>query len=168
VNVATGDTVVVNFNLSPATVGPDTEGELAPDFELLDDYNDMIKLYNYRGFVVIVNFWANSCPYCLLELPFLQEQYDKYSIDSLKIFAVNYEDELAYIQQKRTELNLTYNLLVGKGSQMLKDYHITPHVTETPITIIIDRSGLIYCWVQGYNASTRTEMRKALSELFGH
>jgi peroxiredoxin len=168
VNVTTGHTVVVNFNLSSATVGPDTEGQLAPDFELLDDSSQTIRLYNYRGFVVVVQFWGSSCPFCLQELPFLQEQYIKYSIDSLKIFAVNYEDGLDYIKQKRTEDTLTYNLLVGKESQMLKDYHLTPHVTETPITIIIDRSGLIYCWVQGYNATTRYEMRKALSELFGH
>jgi peroxiredoxin len=170
VNITTGDTVVVNFNLSPATVGPDTEGQLSPDFELLDDYNDSIKFYNYRGFVVIVNFWAKSCPFCLLELPFLQEQYNKYSIDSLKIFAVNYEDGLAYIQQKRAELNLTYNLLIGKGSQMLKDYHLTPHVTSTPITNIINRSGLIYCWVQGYSPGSpfETEMLNALFKLFGH
>jgi peroxiredoxin len=168
VTVTTKDTVVVNFNLSPATVGPDAEGELAPNFELLDDYSDTIELYNYRGFVVIVQFWGSSCLFCIQELDFLQEQYNKYSIDSLKIFAVNYEDELAYLQEKRAEKNLTFNLLLGKESQMLKDYHLTPHVTETPITIIIDRSGLIYSWVLGYSAVTRTEMRQAFSELFGH
>ena len=171
VNVTTGDTVVVNFSLSPATVGPDTEGQLAPDFELLDDSSHTIKLYNYRGCVVIVQFWANSCEFCKMELDFLQEQYNKYSVDSLKIFAVNYEDGLSAIKQKRTEKNLTYNLLVGKGSRMLEDYNLYHNgvkIKLTPITIIIDRSGLIYCWVQGYNAVTRTEMRTALSQLFGH
>jgi len=168
VNVTTEDTAVVNFNLSPANVGSDAKGKLAPDFELLDDYNDTIKLYNYRGLVVIVQFWGSSCQFCLDELPFLQEQYDKYSIDSLKIFAVNYEDGLAYVQQTRAGKNLTYDLLLGKESQMLKDYHLTPHVTETPITIIIDRSGLIYSWMLGYDYSARYEMRKALSELLGH
>lgn len=173
VNVKTGDTILVNFNLSPATVGPDTEGQLAPHFELLDDYGELIKLYNYRGFVVIVNLWAKSCFFCLLELDFLQELYNKYSIDSLKIFAVNYEDDLTTIQQKRTEKNLTYHLLVGKGSQMLEDYNFTRNgikIKEAPITIIIDRSGLIYCWVQGYSPGSpfETEMLNALFELFGH
>jgi len=166
VNIATGDTTVVDFNLSPASVGPDTEGQLAPEFELFDDFNDLIKLYNYRGFVIMVQFWANSCPFCLMELEFLQDQYDNYFVDSLKIFAVNYEDPVSAIQQKRSELSLTYNLLVGKGSQMLEDYNILDK--EKPVTIIIDRSGLIYLWVQGYNSSTRSKMRTALSELFGH
>ena len=166
VNIATGDTILVNFNLSPASVGPDTEGQLAPDFELFDDFDDLIKLYNYRGFVVMVQFWANSCPFCLMELEFLQDQYDNYFVDSLKIFAVNYEDPVSAILQKRSELSLTYNLLVGKGSQMLGDYNILDK--EKPVTIIIDRSGLIYLWVQGYNSSTRSKMRTALSELFGH
>jgi len=171
VNIATGDTIVIDFNLSPASVGPDTEGQLAPDFELLDNYSELIKLYNYRGFVVIVMFWANSCQPCVDELGFLQFRYDEYFMDSLKIFAVNYEDPLSAIQQKRIEKNLTYRLLVGKGSQMLEDYNLYQNgvkIKETPITIIIDRSGLIYLWVQAYNSITRGKMRTALSELFGH
>jgi len=170
VNVATGDTLVVTFNLSSASVGPDSEGQLAPDFELRDDLDELIKLYNYRGFVVIVNFWGHSCPICLLELEFLQDQWDTYSEDSLKIFAVNYEDELSYIKQKKIEENLKYHLLVGKDSQMLEDYNIWlgDRWADTPVTIIIDRSGLIYCWVQGYTSGTRREMREALYDLFGH
>lgn len=171
VNIATGDTIVVNFNLSPASVGPDSEGQLAPDFELLDDSLELIRLYNYRGFVVIVQFWANSCPPCIAELGFLQDRYDEYFMDSLKIFAVNYEDELVFIKQTKKEKGLTYHLLVGKESQMLEDYNLYHNgvkIKETPITIIIDRSGLIYLWVQAYNAITRGKMRQALSELFGH
>jgi peroxiredoxin len=171
VDVKTGDTIVVGFNLSPASVGPDTEGQRAPDFGLEDDYGDSIRLYNYRGFVVIVMFWANSCPFCLLELDFLQDQYEKYSADSLMIFAVNYEDALFHIQQKRSEKGLTYHLLVGKGSQMVEDYNFMRDgvkIKDPPITIIIDRTGLTYCWVQGYNSATRARMRQALSDLFGH
>jgi len=168
VQVTTRDAIVVEFNLTPASVGPDTEGQLAPDFELEDDYGDSIRLYNYRGFVVIVMFWANSCEFCKRELDFLQDLYETYSVDSLMIFAVNYEDALIYIQQKRTEKGLTYHLLVGKESQMLQDYHLIPHVTATPITIIIDRTGLIYCWVEGYTSTTRARMRQALLDLFGH
>jgi peroxiredoxin len=167
VNIATGDTVMVEFNLSPATVGPDTEGQLAPDFELWDDRDKLIKLYNYRGFVVIVNFWATSCYFCMLELPFLQELYDEYSTDdSLMIFAVNYGDPKSTIQGVRDDKNLDYHLLVGKDSPVLEVYNVLDK--EKPITIIIDRSGLIYLWVQAYNSGTRTQMRTALSELFGH
>jgi peroxiredoxin len=169
VNVVTKDTIEVTFNLSPATVGPDTEGELAPDFELFDDYGDSIRLYNYRGFVVIVMFWANSCYFCKLELDFLQDQYEKYSIDdSLKIFAVNYEDQLVFIQQTRKDKGLTYHLLVGKGLQVLEDYNTLDK--KKPITIIMDRSGLIYSWVLGYQpgGTEEKEIRTALSELFGH
>jgi len=170
VNVAAGDTINVTFNLSPASVGPDTEGQLAPDFELLDDSSKLIRLYNYRGCVVIVMFWATSCPLCMLELPFLEKLYDQYSIDdTLMIFAVNYEDDLGIIQREKTDNDLTYHLLVGKESQMLEDYDILG--PGTPVTIIIARSGLIYSWVRGYNgenSSEAKEMRTALSELFGH
>jgi peroxiredoxin len=171
IDVVTGDTILVAFNLSPATVGPDTEGQLAPDFELLDDYGELIRLYNYRGSVVIVMFWGNSCTFCKWELDFLQEQYEKYSGDSLMIFAVNYEDDVTLIQTMRREKNLTYHLLVGRSSQMLEDYNLFRdgvRIQATPITIIIDRSGLIYRWVQGFDAPAKTQMREALYDLFGH
>jgi peroxiredoxin len=168
VNVVTGDAMEVNFNLSPASVDPDSEGYLAPDFELLDDYGELIRLYNYRGSVVIVMFWAESCFFCKMELDFLQEQYEKYSGDSLMIFAVNYWDDVTLIQKMRREKSLTYHLLVGKDSQMLEDYHMFPGITAVPITIIIDRSGLIYRWVQGFDSSAKTQMREALYDLFGH
>jgi peroxiredoxin len=173
IDVVTGDTILVAFNLSPASVGPDTEGQLAPDFELLDDSSHTIKLYNYRGSVVIVNFWATSCVFCMLELPFLQELYNEYSTDSLMIFAVNYGDGLATIQGVKGDesLSLTYHLLVGKGSQMLENYNLMRdgiRIKDTPITIIIDRSGLIYRWVQGFDSSAKTKMRQALYDLFEH
>ena len=163
-----GETIEVTFHLNHASsVGPDSAGQLAPDFELKDDRGDSIKLYNYRGCVVIVMFWGTSCPICMSELPFLQELYEQYSIDdSLMIFAVNYENYLATIQLERDANE--YHLLVGKESQMLEDYKLWEK-EGTPITIIIDRSGLIYSWVQGYRPGIEEiEIRTALSELLGH
>lgn len=168
VNISTTDTVNVNFSLTPATVGKSV-GNITPDFDLQDDYGEQIRFYAFRGYVCIINFWALSCYYCMVELPYLQQLYSEYSADSLKLFGINYEDGLEIIQQKRTELGLGFTLLRGAGTPVKTDYGII----GTPVTIIIDRSGKIYYYRLGFSDQVdkiqqeMTLYRQKLNELFG-
>jgi len=168
VNVSTIDTASLVFNLSPATVGQGV-GNITPDFNLQDDYGEWKRLYAHRGYVCIINFWAISCYYCMVELPYLQQLYSEYSSDSLKLFGINYEDSLDVIQQKRTELGLGFTLLRGAGTTAKSDFRII----GTPVTIIIDRSGKIYYYKLGFTDQAdkiqqeMTIFRQKLNELFG-
>jgi peroxiredoxin len=168
VNVSTIDTASLVFNLSPATVGQSV-GNITPDFNLQDDYGEYFRFYAYRGYVCIINFWAISCYYCMVELPYLQQLYSEYSSDSLKLFGINYEDSLDVIQQKRTELGLGFTLLRGAGTAAKSDFGIV----GTPVTIIIDRSGKIYYYTLGFSDQAdkiqqeMTIFRQKLNELFG-
>lgn len=56
VSLVQDDTVEVTFHLTPGISGTNVE-EIPPSFNLQDDYNNWIGLYNFRGFVVILNFW---------------------------------------------------------------------------------------------------------------
>jgi peroxiredoxin len=168
VNISTTDTASLVFNLSPATVGQSV-GNITPDFNLKDDYGEYFRFYAYRGYVCIINFWAISCYYCMVELPYLQQLYSEYSSDSLKLFGINYEDSLDMIQQKRTELGLGFTLLSGAGTTAKSDFGIV----GTPVTIIIDRSGKIYYYKLGFTDQAdkiqqeMTIFRQKLNELFG-
>lgn len=168
VNISTIDTTSLVFNLSPATVGQSV-GNITPDFNLQDDYGEYLRFYAYRGYVCIINFWALSCYYCMVELPCLQQLYSEYSSDSLKLFGINYEDSLDVIQQKRTELGLGFTLLRGAGTTVKSDFGIV----GTPVTIIIDRNGKIYYYKLGFTDQAdkiqqeMTIFRQKLNELFG-
>lgn len=172
VNIITTDTIRLTFNLSPSSVSGKTVGYITPNFNLQDDYGDWDRLYAYRGFVLIVNFWAKWCEYCMYELPYLQQLFADYSSDSLKIFGINYEDDFDIIQQKRNELGLTFILLKGAGTTVKSDFD----VTGTPVTLIIDQSGKIYYYKLGFykppeeQDKINKEMdkwRQKLNELFG-
>lgn len=168
VSISTADTVSLTFNLTSTSAGKEV-GNITPDFDLEDDYGEWHRLYAYRGFVCIINFWAYSCYYCLVELPYLQQLDSTYSSDSLKIFALNYEDDFDKIQQKRNELGLTYTLPKDVEGAVKNNFG----VTSTPVTIILDRSGKIYYYKIGFSdrpdkiEQAMTIFKQKLNELFG-
>jgi len=164
VEIITTDTAELDFTLSSAEVGI-SEGNITPDFELEDDFGFFHRLYAYRGFVTMVNFWAESCPNCMKELPYLQEIYSEYLPDSLLVFGLNYEDGFDFIRLTREEKQLAFTLLRDVGGSV-KDSYI-PAGTGTPVTIILDRSGQIRYYRVGFDLRVPGEIRKKLDELFG-
>ncbi len=168
VDITTTDTTELTFNLTPTQVGKNV-GDITDDFYLEDDYGEWNRLYAYRGFVCIINFWATECLNCMAELPYIQQLYSEYSSDSLKLFALNYDDNDGFdvIQQTRSNLGLTFILLQDVGGSVKNDYELL----GTPVTIIIDRSGKIYHYELGFEESKADQFmsrfRQKLNELFG-
>jgi len=112
----------------------------APDFLLIDALSGKeIKLSNYIGKPIIVNFWASWCGPCKIELPELQAIQIKHG-DDLIVLAVNGDREsLEQIQYFGSKLNLTFNLLRDPKKEVTKAYG----VWGLPKTLFIDRDGVI-------------------------
>ncbi len=167
VTIATGDTAEVNFILNPAEVGK-TIGEITPDFYLQDADLFWHRFYAYRGFVTIINFWAEDCTYCMKLLPYLQEIYADYLSDTLFIFGINYggdfgQEGLDAVRRIRDDYEIGFTLLVGGGTDVKSDFEIT----DTPVTIILDRGGQIYYYVPGFYSFLPDRLRQKLDELYG-
>ncbi len=167
VTITTEDTVEVHFTLNPVEVGK-AVGNITPDFDLQDDYETWHRLYAHRGFVTIINFWAEDCSYCMKELPHLQEIYTEYLSDTLIIFGINYggdfgQEGFDVIRRIRDEKELDFILLKGVGTDVKSDYD----VTDTPVTIILDRGGKIYYYIVGFYSPLPGKLRQKLDELFG-
>jgi thiol-disulfide isomerase/thioredoxin len=167
VTITTGDTAEVHFTLNPAQLGK-AVGNITPDFDLQDADLFRHRLYAYRGFVTIINFWAEDCTYCMEELPHLQEIYTEYRSDSLIIFGINYggdfgQEGFDVIRRIRDEKQLDFILLKGAGTDVKSDYG----VTSTPVTIILDRGGKIYYYIVGFYSPLPGKLRQKLDELFG-
>lgn len=64
-------------------------GLRAPDFTLTDSEGREIKLSDYRGQTVLLNFWASWCPPCKVEMPYMQDFYEKHQDEDVIILAVN-------------------------------------------------------------------------------
>jgi thiol-disulfide isomerase/thioredoxin len=69
-------------------------GQLAPDFTLTDLQGEALKLSDFRGLSVLINFWASTCPYCREEMPMLQRLSEKYP--ELVVIGINVLEERDY------------------------------------------------------------------------
>ena len=169
VDITTIDTVQLDFGLTPATTEGRDPGDLAWDFDLLDDFNNRIILSNYRGYIIIINLWSKDCPSCMKELDSLQAIYRDYQADSIKIFGINYggksgQEDLSTVKEIRELLNLTFTLLVGAGDDVVNDYK----GSWTPQTILLYRNGMVYSRMPGFvEWYTPQLIRAKLDELLG-
>ena len=64
-------------------------GQPAPDFALRSATGDVLRLSEYRGDVVMINFWATWCGPCRQEMPLLDELYSRYQRVGFRLFGVN-------------------------------------------------------------------------------
>jgi thiol-disulfide isomerase/thioredoxin len=162
VNLAQNDTAEASFSLTFTVPGVDLE-KIPPNFNLPDIYNNWFALYNYRGFVIILNFWSYGSQDSRDLLSGLEDIYKDYPIDTLKIFAIDPLDELSEIQYAKNSLGLTFDLLRGKGSSVVYDYHLSTY----PTTMIIDRTGKVYYRKEGYSGGIDfNSIRLKLNQLF--
>jgi cytochrome c biogenesis protein CcmG/thiol:disulfide interchange protein DsbE len=115
---------------------PSQVGRAAPDFNLSDG-STSIHLGDYRGKVVLLNFWASWCAPCIVELPSLQQfhrDHPEYPILAVSID----EDESAY---KRFLVQRNNNFTVVRDPQEISAQKYG--TTGWPETFVIDREGKI-------------------------
>lgn len=138
-NVSQG--IVINGNTQNSKTAQVKEGYPAPDFELPTLEGETIKLSDYRGKKIILNFWASWCPPCKAEMPFMQSFYEK-NKDKVEIVAVN----LTNIDNGRTAIKefvedygLTFPIPLDEEGEIGQLYQ----AFSIPTSYIIDSNGII-------------------------
>lgn len=120
-------------------------GSPAPDFELKNLVGNDVTLADYRGNVVVVNFWATWCPPCRAEMPGIQAVYDTYKDQGMIVLAVNAQEDQDTIQSFVMETGFTFPILPDPYGQAIRAYG----VRSFPATFVIDREGRIDTIHQG-------------------
>ena len=114
---------------------------VAPDFELKDVDGNIHKLSDYRGKVVIINFWATWCPPCRFELPSMQRAYEKLKQQNVEMLAVNIGEDADTIFTFTADYPVTFPLLMDIDSKVSNQYP----VVGLPTTYIVSPEGrLVY------------------------
>lgn len=114
----------------------------APDFKLTNMKGEVRSLAQYRGKVVLVNFWASWCPYCREEMPSMDRLVKLFPKGDLVILAVNVEKS---IPEKYRRTSVSFEFLSDSLRQVQQRYG----ANRLPDTFIIDRKGIIRQRVMG-------------------
>lgn len=113
---------------------------LSPQFELKDLNGKIVRLKDYEGKVVLLNFWATWCVPCRVEIPDLVKLQKEYQSRGLQVIGVTYPDySLRTVQRMASQLKVNYPILLGT-SQLAAKYGIKEIL---PVTIVVDREGMI-------------------------
>jgi thiol-disulfide isomerase/thioredoxin len=113
-------------------------GQKAPTLVLRDLRGRDLRLSDYRGKVVLLNFWATWCPPCRAEIPDLVRMQREYKERGLQVIGVTYPPQtVREVRQFIRKLRVNYPVALGtKETKALFDQSET-----LPVTVVIDREG---------------------------
>ncbi len=126
--------------VSAVSVKPTGERKMAPDFKLQDINGDVVQLSDYRGQVVLLNFWATWCGPCKLEIPWFVEFEKQYKDSDFSVLGISMDEggwEVVRPYLERTKVN--YRVLMGDDEVAM----LYGGVDSLPTTFLIDRDGKI-------------------------
>ncbi len=114
-------------------------GNKAPDFQLDTLSGDSVKLSDFRGHRVMINFWATWCPPCRAEMPDMEKFHQDKDIVILAVNLTNSESSVEDIENFADEYKLTFPVLMDSNLDVANLYAIQP----IPTTYMVDSNGLI-------------------------
>jgi cytochrome c biogenesis protein CcmG/thiol:disulfide interchange protein DsbE len=139
------------------------QGQLAPDFSLASLDGKNVKLSDFRGKAVLLNFWATWCEPCKIEMPWFVDLQKKYGPQGLQVVGIAMDDaspkEIGEFSRK---MSVNYPVLVGKES-VGDQYGGIPYL---PSTFYISRDGKVVDRVFGLVSRSEIEnnIQKALAQ----
>ena len=146
----------------PVSLVGDVHNVPAPDFELPTLDGRKVKLSDFRGQAVLLNFWATWCSPCKIEMPWFVEVQKQYGKDGLVVLGVAMDDtESTKIAEFAHEMGVNYPVLLGTD-KVSDDYG---DVRALPTTFYIDRNGVIVAKAVGLLGRDEVEndVKKALN-----
>lgn len=115
-------------------------GQVAPDFRLRDMNGQMVSLSDFRGKVVLLNFWATWCGPCRVEMPAMEELYRQYPRKDFEILAVSTDAQgVAVTRPFQQENKLTFPILHDADFRVGLSYG----ARTLPMTFMVDRNGIV-------------------------
>jgi thiol-disulfide isomerase/thioredoxin len=140
----------------------EAKGKQAPDFTLQDLQGKPVKLSDFRGKAVLLNFWATFCGPCKVEMPWLVELQKQYGPQGLEIVGVALDDSgKESIQKFAKEMGVNYIIL--QGQDVVGDAY---GAVGLPATYYIDRNGKIIDSALGLVSRSEIEdnIKKSLAQ----
>jgi len=123
-----------------AAVKSDKERKVAPDFALKDGDGKTVHLSDYKGKVVLLDFWATWCAPCKIEIPWFMEFEQQYKDKGFAVLGVSMdEDGWTVVKPYLQQLKINYRIVLGND----KVGDAYGGVDSLPTTLLIDRQGRV-------------------------
>lgn len=128
----------VEFLKNPASFLVTDSGKPAPDFRLATYGGRQLALEQYKGQVVLLDFWATYCPPCIAALPELQQLHARNASRGFSVIGITVDDRAALVEKATARAKVSYPILVATP-----DVWNAYKVTALPTLILVGRDGRI-------------------------
>ncbi|MGH7215884.1 MAG: peroxiredoxin family protein [Nitrospiraceae bacterium] len=122
-----------------------TVGMQAEDFQLADLDGKTQSLSQYRGKIVLVNFWATWCKPCTTEMPAMQTMYDKLRDKGFVVLAVNELEDDAKVREHIKQYGHTFPVLMDRDNKVANQFG----VFGLPVSVFVDQEGRVQEYIKG-------------------
>lgn len=133
----------------------------AANFTLKSHDGENIRLSEYRGQVVLINFWASWCGPCRQEMPHLDALHKKYAGLGFTVFGVNVEQDRAMADKTLRDIPVSFPILFDDANRVSELYA----VDAMPVTVLVDRDGDIRFLHRGYKPGYELEYEQQVRSL---
>lgn len=118
---------------------PPLVGGPAPDFQLEQLKGPSSKISDYRGKVILLNFWAIWCTPCKKEMPEIQAAYEALKDEGFVVLALNFGEKAEKAEKLVKEMGLSFPILLDRDVEVAERYR----VVSLPVSFFIDTKGII-------------------------
>jgi len=141
----------------------DKDGSPTPDFKGKTTHNGEIKLSDFLGKVVLIDFWASWCPPCREEMPELVKFYNSHKDQKFELIAVNIDNDSENMHHFLDKLfpKPGFPIVVDDEQQIPSLFNIE----AMPTTIFIDKNGKIRFRHDGFKKSYVNDFNEELAQL---
>jgi thiol-disulfide isomerase/thioredoxin len=119
----------------------------APNFVLKDLNDRKVKLSDFKGKVVVLNFWTTWCPPCRAEIPHFMDLYTAYRNKGMEVVGIALEpSNVRGVKEFVQRYRISYPVLIG-DSKVSSDYG---GIMSIPTTFVITQDGKVFRGYEGY------------------
>lgn len=145
---------------TPGTTEEVSVGSPAPPFQLSDLYGREISLSQYRGKVVILDFWATWCGPCRMSMPLLEKLQEE-NPGSLKLLAINLEEPMDLVRDYVARQNIRSTVLLDEEGKVGRVYRSE----SIPMQVLIDKEGIVRDVQVGFSPRLAEKLRDEVAKL---
>ena len=131
----------------------------APDFTLNDIDGKKVQLSDFKGKVIVLNFWSTTCAPCVAEIPSLNSLYRDLKGNGLIVLGISLDRSVKPVKHLADKLHIAYPLLMDSQQDVYFDSYA---LFGQPISVIIDRTGIVQEKLLGEVDWSSTKIRSKL------